>query len=170
MANPVPQPRPLPPQLTTISPTQAVAGLMRRHASELAAERENTAAVAKQGGELAELVGLVCFRKRATPQAAEFRRLEEALVTHGVEMITHLGEPLTDKLAEMVDVIDWIPGADGIDPGCVAEAFEPEIRWHGRLVHRARVVCRLEDEPDTDPTAAPTPNPHPSEEDQDEDQ
>jgi hypothetical protein len=124
--------------------TQAVADLLRRQKAALAAVRRETEEARKQTAELTEAFGLALYRKRDAPNASEFRTLFDALQTSGVELITYVGEPFVGDLEELADVVDWIDSAEGIPPGSIAEAFEPEIRLGGRLIHRAKLICVLE--------------------------
>lgn len=101
-----------------------------------------------------ESVGLALYKKRGTSSWPQFRVLFEAFRDLGAEMITHVGEPLEGDLEELADVVEWIDAADGVAPGCVAEAFEPEIRLDGEIVHRAKLVCVLPDPAAMEPSRA----------------
>ncbi|MGB7962560.1 MAG: hypothetical protein WCF12_06310 [Propionicimonas sp.] len=123
-----------------------MAELLRRQKVALSAAEARAAEALKQAGKIGEVFGLALYRKRGAANSSEFRTLFDALQTVGAELITHVGEPLDGHLEELADVVDWVGSAEGISPGCVAEAFEPEIRLNGRLVHRAKLICVLEDE------------------------
>jgi len=132
-------------------PIQAVAKLLIRHRDALAAARKETEAARRRAEELAEVLGLALYRKHAAHNASEFRVLFDALRVAGIESITHVGEPFAGELEESADVMDWVDAADGIGAGCVAEAFEPEIRIDGRLAHRAKLICVKEAPPNDGP-------------------
>jgi hypothetical protein len=161
----LPQPRPLPSWLRrAVDPPQAVAELLRRHQGELAAARADAAAGWDRADSLAAAVGLTLARKRAALGPADFRVLGDLLQAERIEVLTHVGEPLTPELDESADVVEWGDPASAPGPGdWVAEAYEPEIRFEGRLVRRAKLCCvRGPDRPEADtpptspPDAAPT--------------
>lgn len=126
-------------------PSQAVAELIRRQQAALAALRHDVDDARSQTADVVESVGLALHRKLGTANAAEFRTLLDALTAAGAEFVTHVGEPFEGELEELADVVDWIEPGAGLAPGCVAEAFEPEIRLHGRLIHRAKLICATEE-------------------------
>lgn len=126
-------------------PAQAVAGLLRRHRTVLAEANAETARARQQAGRVVEAVGLALYKKRGTPSWPELRVLFEAFRDVGAEFVTHVGEPFEGDLEELADVLEWLDSAEGIAPGCVAEAFEPEIRLNGMVVHRAKLICVLEE-------------------------
>lgn len=132
-------------------PTQAVAELLRNHRAALAAAATQTAGAHRETEKLVVEFGLALARKLGPASHSEIRTLVDVLRRAGVDLITHVGEPFDEALEETADVVEWIESAPGVAPGCVAEAFEPEIRLHGKLVHRAKLTCVLED----DPTDAP---------------
>lgn len=141
----IPDQRELPNWLKPSSPTQAMAELMRRHRAALAHSRAETQAALDQSARLAVAIGLALYRKRSAANSSEFRTMEDALAAAGGLLITHAGEPFAGDLEELADVVEWVEAKPGISPGCIADAFEPEIRLNGRLVHRAKLVCVLED-------------------------
>ena len=105
-------------------PPQAVADLLRRHASELAAAREEASATSAEAAALISRFGLALYKKRQSPNAADFRVLIDAFESAGGELVTYIGAPFEGDLEELADVIEWLPGSEGIGPGCVADAFE----------------------------------------------
>jgi len=146
MAYSIPELREVPAWLRQgYQPNRAVADLLGRHKVALAAAEARAAEARRQAGELVEVFGLALYRKRGAAISSEFRTLFDALQAVGAELITHVGEPFDGYLEELSDVVDWVGSAEGISPGCVAEAFEPEIRLNGRLVHRAKLICVLEE-------------------------
>lgn len=126
-------------------PSQAVADLMRRQQAALAAARREVDDARTQTAVVVEVVGLALHKKLGAANASEFRTLVDALATVGAELVTHVGEPFEGELEELADVVDWVDAAEGVAPGCVAEAFEPEIRLRGRLIHRAKLICVTEE-------------------------
>jgi hypothetical protein len=150
-----------------VDPPQAVAELLRRHQAELAAARADAAAGWDRADSLAAAVGLTLARKRAALSPADFRVLGDLLQAEGIEVLTHVGEPLTAELDESADVVEWGDPASAPGPGdWVAEAYEPEIRFEGRLARRAKLCCvRGPDRPEADapptspPDSAPTTSP-----------
>lgn len=154
----VPELREVPPWLKRDQqPTQAVADLLLRQKEDLAAAKREAEQVRKQAEEMARVFGLALYRKRGAPDTAPFRTLFDALQTLGIELVTHVGELFEGDLEELADVVEWIDPTEGIAPGSVGEAFEPEIRFRGRLIHRAKLVCAL-DEPAACEPPAPVPN------------
>ncbi len=149
------EPRPVPTWVKGQLPTQAMADLLRRHRQQLAEAQAQTAAAQRQACDLAEAVGLALWKKRATTDPAQWRTLFDALSANGVELIDHVGQPVAGDLEEMADIIDWVEEAEGVAPGAVVEAFEPEIRLNGRLAHRARLIGRLDPDPEPEVRAAP---------------
>ena len=134
--------KPLPDWVKGTLPTQGMADLLRasRHAAVEADER--LAAADRRALTLAETFALALWKKRA--DAKELRILFDALTSAGVEYVDHLGEEIDAELEEMADIIDWVDAAEGIEPGCVAEAFEPEVRLNGVLAHRAKLIGVLD--------------------------
>ncbi len=151
MSYTIAEPRPIPSWVKGQLPTQAMADLLRRQKLQLAAAQSQTAAAQREACDLAEAVGLALWKKRASADPAQFRTLHDALAASGVELIDHVGQPVAGELEEMADIIDWVDAGQGVAPGMVAEAFEPEIRFNGRLAHRARLVGVLDD--DSEPVA-----------------
>jgi hypothetical protein len=126
-------------------PSQAVAELIRRQQAALVALRHDVDDARAETAAVVESVGLAVHRKLGTVGASEFRTILDALTAAGAAVVTHVGEPFEGELEELADVVDWIEPGDGAAPGCVAEAFEPEIRLHGRLIHRAKLICVTEE-------------------------
>ena len=124
-------------------PTQAMADLMRRHRQELNRSGEELAAARRRAGDLAEVFGLAMWKKRGG-DPKQFRILWDALESAGVVFVDHVGEPVAGDLEEMADIVDWVDQAEGIEPGCVSEAFEPEILLDGVMVHRAKLIGVLD--------------------------
>ena len=150
----VPASRPLPPWVKGQLPTQAMADLLRAQRQELASAEERLAGAEKASLKLAEAFALALWKKRG--DAKDLRILFEALASAGVELLDHIGEEIADELVEMADIIDWVDAAEGITPGCVAEAFEPEVRLNGRLAHRAKLIGVLEAEEAAEPSPPPS--------------
>jgi hypothetical protein len=160
-----PEPRPVPSWVKAdADPAQEVAALLRRHRAELAAAHAETDAARSRTDALALAVAEVLAKKQRSLPKAEFRAFRDLLEAQRFELLTHAGKPLTPELEEALDIIEWqeaeapaaLPGADPaagpVGPGdWVAEAFEPEIRFEGRLLRRAKVVClRVEKPPQAD--------------------
>jgi hypothetical protein len=149
-----------------------MAELLRRHRTELAdtqaaVERERRAAA-----DLAEAFALTTWRK-FPPQAGDAGKVFwQVLAEAGVEVVTWLGHPVEDVEAD-ADIVGWTDQAQAVPPGCVAETFEPELRFGGRIIHRAKLIgVRLEapqdDAPQDDvlhetpcPDEAPVPDAEP---------
>lgn len=126
-------------------PTQAVAELIRKRKVALAAARNEVDDARGQTAEVVELFGLALYKKLGAANASEFRTLFDTLTAVGAELVTHVGERFEGELEELADVVDWVEAVEGIAPGCVAEAFEPEVRLNGKLIHRAKLICTTED-------------------------
>ena len=141
MSYTIPAARPVPSWVKGQLPTQAMADLLRRQKAEQSEADDQLARARRDSLQLAEAVGLALWKKRAN---TDLRLLWDALADAGVTFVDHVGEPLAGELEEWADVIDWVDAADGIEPGCVAEAFEPEIRLRGALAHRAKLVGVLD--------------------------
>ncbi|MCL1897359.1 MAG: hypothetical protein FWG16_00840 [Micrococcales bacterium] len=146
----IPEPQPVPDWITGKLPAQAMADLLRRHKAELAQADQQLAQAQKRMDKMAARLGLAVWKKRGAANAQEFRLFWDVLEESGIELVDHVGRPVAGELEEMADIIDWVESADGIEPGCVAEAFEPEILVDGRLAHRAKLVGVLETEPETE--------------------
>ncbi|MDR1426657.1 MAG: hypothetical protein LBJ08_02720 [Bifidobacteriaceae bacterium] len=159
----LPQPRPVPSWVRPgVAPDQAMADLLRRHRDEQAAAAAATEAAWARADALAAHVGMTLTRKQAAMSAAEFRVLGDLLEAEHIEVLNHVGEPLTPELEEFADIVEWVDDdgpPDSIDPALeewVAEAFEPEIRFEGRLVHRAVLSCARRKDPAGDKEAPET--------------
>jgi hypothetical protein len=151
-----PEPRPVPSWLRPDgTPEQAVADLLRRHRSELAAAQAEAAAWRHRADALAEAVGLALSKKRAALRPEQFRSLAELLASQSIVLIERAGSPLTPEIEEVCDIVARTPADAAASPGAfVAEDFEPEIRFEGRLVHRARLCIA---HPPAPPAAKPAP-------------
>jgi hypothetical protein len=139
-----------------LDPPQAVAELLRRHRAALEAAAAETARAQGRAESLAAAVGLALATKQAAMDPQEFRVLGDLLVDQGIEVITHVGEPLTAELEESADILSWEEDGSPLGPGdWVSEAFEPEIRFEGRLARRAKLICArgAEAEPEPEPGA-----------------
>ena len=160
----VPELREVPPWLRRDhQATRAVADLLLRQKEALAVAKRETEQARKQAEDMAKVFGLALYRKRSAPNTAPFRTLFDALQTLDIELVAHVGELFEGDLEELADVVEWIDPTEEIAPGSVGEAFEPEIRLRGRLIHRAKLVCAL-DEPAV--RELPAPGPQPSTDDQ----
>ena len=163
----IPQPRELPAWVQGQSPAHAMADQLRRHRQELAAAQDKAATAERRTRDLAEAVGLALWRKRQAPDSNQFRMLWQALAGAGVEFIDHVGEPVAGEVEQWAEILDWVDAADGIAPGCVAEAIEPEIRLNGVVAHRAKLLAvseappavQADAPPADDPSTPPSPTP-----------
>ena len=144
----IPDDRDLPPWVKGQLPTQAMADLLRRHRSELHAANQRTTEARTQTNALGVGVALALWKKRGVDNEADYRTVWDALDIAGVQRIDHVGEIIAGELEEMADIVDWVDACDGIEPGCVAQAFEPEIRVHGVFAHRAKLIGVLEAQPE----------------------
>lgn len=132
--------------------------------------REVAATLARLAAQRFELERLL---ERLLPQLAQAGRddlgevlglfargWDAELARAGVEVEDLAGEPLTDELAEVVEVEAAVPDPETA-AAVVRESLSPLVRWHGRVVAAARVITSvpLPSAPGTagpaDPAAAP---------------
>lgn len=173
---PLPDKRPVPDFVQKQSAEDLALRQLRQRGT-LAAERHKALENAeKPGDRLAEQLALQVHKKRFTEKDPLVLSLRQLLRSEGISLITYVGEEVTETLEDEADIVEWLPpNGDPVDR--VVDALEPEVRWHGKLLHRAKLSCRqaAEDElpQEPHPTApelpeledtleAPAPRPEPS--------
>ena len=80
-------------------------------------------------------------RKRHFDYAQSFQTLSVILEHAGVQVVTYIGQEVTDEMKEDLEIVDWLP-ANGDPLDRVVDAFEPEVRINGKITHRAKLICR----------------------------
>jgi hypothetical protein len=134
------------------APDQAVADALRRGQADVSNEVQATTKVQRRLDRLAQSLALVLFKKRAGMTAEEFRVFDELLRDHGIDLVTHVGEPVDRSLEEDADILEWVDHEAGAPDGeHVVEAFEPEVRLDGRPLGRAKLCCMRAFEPPEEP-------------------
>ena len=170
---PLPDKRPVP-DFVQKQTAEDLALRQLRQRGALAAERQKALQNAeKPGDRLAEKLALQVHKKRFTEKDPLVLSLRQLLRSEGISLITYVGEEVTETLEDEADIVEWLPpNGDPVDR--VVDALEPEVRWHGKLLHRAKLSCRqaAEDEaeaeaeavtaPDAQAEAEPVPEPEPN--------
>ena len=168
---PLPDKRPVP-DFVQKQTAEDLALRQLRQRGALAAERQKALQNAeKPGDRLAEQLALQVHKKRFTEKDPLVLSLRQLLRSEGISLITYVGEEVTETLEDEADIVEWLPpNGDPVDR--VVDALEPEVRWHGKLLHRAKLSCRqaAEDEaeaetvtaPDAPAEAEPVPEPEPN--------
>lgn len=137
---PLPEKRPVPAFVKRVPAQDVMLEWMKSGAAEKEACSRELAREQKRADDLAVSLALQVHRKRASDDAY-LRGLLALLTDRNVELLTYEGDPLTNELENSADIVEWLP-AEGNEAACVAEAIEPEIRWQGRILHRAKLSCR----------------------------
>jgi predicted phage tail protein len=117
-----------------------MADLLRRHRDTVT--RLNAAAVQerRRTEQLAKAVALAVWRKSADLDSPETRLLWQALAGQGVAVESLAGRPVAEVEAD-ADIVDWVDPAEGLAPGTVAEAFEPQVTLDGKVIHIAKLTA-----------------------------
>jgi hypothetical protein len=146
---PLPEKRTVPAFVKKIPAQNVVLELMKADASERESLLRKIEAERKRADGLATALALQVHRKRGSDDPF-IRVLTDLIAEHKVDAITYEGEPLTPELETAADIVEWLPAEDN-EEECVAEAIEPEIRYQGRILHRAKLSCRKAREPEPEP-------------------
>ena len=134
------------------TPAQSVLlELMKSGEAERETSCQNLEREQKRADQLAVALALQVYRKRASDDVL-VRALTALLADMQVQLLTYAGETLSPELENGADIIEWLPAEDN-EAECVVEAIEPEIRWQGRILHRAKLSCRKS--PEREPEMAP---------------
>lgn len=137
---PLPEKRPVPSFVHTISAKDALLNLMKSSAAEREALERELARERKRADDLAVSLALQIYRKRGSEDTT-IRALFALLADRRIRLLTYEGQALTLELERAADIVEWLP-AEKNKTECVAEAIEPEIRDHERILHRAKLSCR----------------------------
>ena len=138
---PYPEKRELPSFVQKQSGEELALKLLRQHDALDALHRKELSDVQKQADRLAEQLALLVHKKRFTENDPFVMSLRQLLKNEGIILRTYVGEEVTDTLEDEADIVEWLPpGEDTVDR--VEDALEPEILWHGQLLHRAKLSCR----------------------------
>lgn len=143
---PLPEKRAVPAFVKKIPAQSVVLELMKADAAERGTFQQKIEAERKRADSLATALALQVYRKRGSDDPF-VRALSGLLAEYKVEAVTYEGKPLSPELETAADIVEWLPAGDN-DTECVAEAIEPEIRYQGRILHRAKLSCRKAPEPE----------------------
>lgn len=146
---PLPEKRNVPPFVRKVSARSVVLDMMKERALEKGEFQKMLEDERKRADAVVAAVALQVYRRQAKDDPF-VRGLAELLAERKVETITYAGEPLTPELELAVDILEWLPPEDNLTE-CVAEAIEPEIRYDGRILHRAKLSCRRAPESEPEP-------------------
>ena len=153
---PYPEKRELPSFVQKQSGEELALKLLRQHDALDALHRKELSDVQKQADRLAEQLALLVHKKRFTENDPFVMSLRQLLKNEGIILRTYVGEEVTDTLEDEADIVEWLPpGEDTADR--VVDALEPEIHWHGQLLHRAKLSCRQAAEEADEDVAEETP-------------
>lgn len=153
---PYPEKRELPSFVQKQSGEELALKLLRQHDALDALHRKELSDVQKQADRLAEQLALLVHKKRFTENDPFVMSLRQLLKNEGIILRTYVGEEVTDTLEDEADIVEWLPpGEDTVDR--VVDALEPEIHWHGQLLHRAKLSCRQAAEEADEDVAEETP-------------
>lgn len=147
---PLPEKRPVP-EFARLQTQEELALKLLRQRQEAAQEQNKAVSAAERRADrLAEQIALITHKKRFTEGDPLVLSLRQLLKREGIELVTYVGEEVTEELEDQTDIIEWLPA--GEDPvSRVVDALEPEIRWQGRVLHHAKLSCRAgAEEPEED--------------------
>jgi len=150
---PLPEKRAVPAFVKKVPAQTVVLELMKTGAAERSTLRQEIEAERKRADSLATAFALQVYRKRGSDDPF-VHMLSDLMAEYKVETVTYEGEPLTPELETAADIVEWLPAGDN-DAECVVEAIEPEIRFQGRILHRAKLSCRKAPEPEPEITVEP---------------
>ena len=153
---PYPEKRELPSFVQKQSGEELALKLLRQHDALDALHRKELSDVQKQADRLAEQLALLVHKKRFTENDPFVMSLRQLLKNEGIILRTYVGEEVTDTLEDEADIVEWLPpGDDTVER--VGDALDPEIHWHGQLLHRAKLSCRQAAEEADEDVAEETP-------------
>ena len=126
-----------------------------RNRDRLEAEKQLSAQRGR-ADKMAVAFALLAYKKRGSPEPLA-QSLAALLTDLGIETVTYAGTALSAELETSADIVEWLPALENAE-ALVEEAIEPEIRCDGRILHRAKLSCRMA-APEPEPAAAPEPSP-----------
>lgn len=128
---------------------------LRRQGTAGTEHRKQLQSVQKHADSVAEKLALLVHKKRFSPDDPFVQSFRQLLKSEGITLITYAGEVVTEQLEEDTDIVEWLP-AEGNAVEQVIDALEPEIRWRGRVLHRAKLSCRMAEDTEEPPAEAVT--------------
>ena len=139
---PLPEKRVVP-DFVRLQTQEELALKLLRQRQEAEQERRKAVRQAERRAErLVEQLALITHKKRFTEGDPLVLSLRQLLKREGVELLTYAGEEVTEELETEADIVEWLPA--GEDPADrVVDALEPEVRWQGRVLHHAKLSCRM---------------------------
>ena len=139
---PLPEKRAVPDFVRVQSQEELALKLLRQRQELDEAHREEVRALEKRLDRMAEQLAIITHKKRFTEKDPLVLSLRQLLKREGIELVTYAGEPVTEELEDQADIVEWLPATD--DPeDRVVDALEPEVHFQGRLLHRAKLSCRM---------------------------
>ena len=146
---PLPEKRAVPAFVKKSPAQNVVLELMKTDASERDTLRQKIEVEQKRTDSIVTAFALQVYRKRGSADPF-VRVLADLIAEYKIEIVTYEGQPVTLELEAAADIVEWLSAEDN-DVECVVEAIEPEIRYQGRILHRAKLSCRKAPEPEPEP-------------------
>lgn len=139
---PLPEKRAVPDFVRAQTQEELAVKLLRQRQESEEAHRKELRALEKRLDRMAEQLAIITHKKRSEEKDPLVRSLRQLLKREGIELVTYAGEPVTEELEEQADIVEWLPA--GEDPeDRVVDALEPEVHFQGRVLHRAKLSCRM---------------------------
>lgn len=138
---PYPEKRELPSFVRKQTGEELALKLLRQQDALDSLHQKELADVQRKADRLAEQLALLVHKKRFTENDPFVMSLRQLLKNEGIILRTYVGEEVTEILEDEADIVEWLPPReDPVDR--VEDALEPEILWHGQVLHRAKLSCR----------------------------
>ncbi|MCL2697080.1 MAG: hypothetical protein FWE74_03235 [Oscillospiraceae bacterium] len=137
--------REIPENVKIILPVTAMYNVIKSNHTEREADKANYISESDKAKKAIAQIALAVYgfknHSESLPENARnsFIAIEQALKNNNIEILDYVGQKLTDELSERVKVEGWVDGSTPEET--IHEAFSPEIRFSGELLHTAQVFC-----------------------------